>query len=241
MPVMDGYQRASQLRQRGVTTPIIALTANAMQRDLDRSLEAGCNAYLRKPVDVDALLDLTAEYLSANRERQKPDWRQWDEDFSDKGAAQTLHPKPPVPVSRMPDPSPPPPESTPPSQGRAVKVLVVDDSRAVLDTMKTLLELDGHQVQTAERGRRALETAADFLPDVALIDLSLPDISGHDVARRLRDDSVAGNALLVAVSGHGEPKDRQRAEEAGFDHFLVKPVDFNAMNDIIQRCRPQKT
>jgi len=87
-----------------------------------------------------------------------------------------------------------------------------------------MLELRGHRVEAAADGETALELAAGTQPDAALVDLGLPDITGHEVARRLRADPGCRRMLLIALTGFSAETERAAAREAGFDAFLVKPV-----------------
>lgn len=105
-----------------------------------------------------------------------------------------------------------------------MRILVVDDNEDAADSLATLLALKGHEVRTTYDGAGALETAATFRPDVVLLDIGLPGMSGHEVARRLREQAQLGHVVLIAVTGWGQDEDRRRSQEAGFDHHLVKPV-----------------
>jgi CheY-like chemotaxis protein len=87
-----------------------------------------------------------------------------------------------------------------------------------------LLGLDGHEVRVAHSGERALETAAGFLPDVVVLDIGLPGVSGYDVARQLRGRPEGARVLLIALTGYGGPEVAVRVKAAGFDHHLVKPA-----------------
>ena len=104
------------------------------------------------------------------------------------------------------------------------RVLIIEDNDDVRQTLRSMLELWGHEVREASDGARGLETAREFRPDVALIDVGLPGIDGHEVARRLRTAEPSKGLRLIALTGYGLPKDAQRAREAGFDAHLVKPV-----------------
>jgi len=103
------------------------------------------------------------------------------------------------------------------------RVLIVDDNRDAADSLSLLLQMDGHEVQTAYGGEEALQVIDVFAPDFVLLDIGLPGMSGYEVARRLR--SKGNSAHLVALTGYGQPEDVQRAKDAGFDAHLVKPVD----------------
>jgi signal transduction histidine kinase len=116
---------------------------------------------------------------------------------------------------------------------RPRRVLVVDDNQDAAQSLACLLELEGHEVRTAHDGTAALETARAFPPDVVLLDIGLPGLDGYQVARRLRELLGLEQALLVAVTGYGQEEDRRRAEEAGFDHHLAKPVDLEALHELL--------
>jgi CheY-like chemotaxis protein len=109
----------------------------------------------------------------------------------------------------------------------ACKVLVVDDNVDSAQSMSLLLGLEGYAVECAYDGEEALQRAESFGPEVVLLDLGLPRISGYEVAARLRAASEASHQplLLVAVSGYGRDQDRKAAREAGFDMHLTKPAD----------------
>ena len=108
--------------------------------------------------------------------------------------------------------------------GRTLDILVVEDNADARATLQMLLELEGHRVRTAESGAQGIERSAAPL-DAALIDIGLPDVDGYDVARRIRTTPHGKDAYLVALTGYGQPEDRDRALAAGFDVHLVKPVD----------------
>jgi two-component system CheB/CheR fusion protein len=105
------------------------------------------------------------------------------------------------------------------------QVLVVDDNHDTADTLATLLRARGFSVTTAYDGTSALAVCATLRPSIVLLDLGLPDLSGHDVARRLRAMQREHAPILVAITGWGQDKDREQTARAGFDLHLVKPVD----------------
>ena len=117
--------------------------------------------------------------------------------------------------------------------GAARRVLVVDDSADAADSLAMLLELEGHQVATAYSAAAALETAERLQPEVAFIDIGLPQMDGYEVARRLRASDRCRAIRLVALTGYGQPDDREEAHRAGFDHHLVKPADREAVDAIL--------
>lgn len=119
--------------------------------------------------------------------------------------------------------------------GRPLEILVVEDSDDARDTLRLLLELEGHRVRVAATGAQAVELAAAAPLDVAFVDIGLPDVDGYEVARQIR--AKRGDRVrLVALTGFGEPEDRRRASEAGFDAHLVKPVD----PDTVLRALPAR-
>ncbi|HXW04974.1 MAG TPA: ATP-binding protein [Vicinamibacterales bacterium] len=112
------------------------------------------------------------------------------------------------------------------------RVLVVDDNREAAELLADLLRLDGHAVQVTFNGRDALQAAAALRPDVALLDIGLPVIDGYELASRLRE-LVGGGLRLVAISGYGQPHDRDRTVSAGFDAHLVKPIDHDHVRAVL--------
>ncbi len=123
------------------------------------------------------------------------------------------------------------------SRASALRILVVDDSRDAADTCATLLELSGHHVEKAYGGFRALEIAAEFRPQVVLLDIGLPDIDGYSLARSIRAEPWGADTLLVAVTGWGHEDDRRRALDAGFDRHLTKPVAVEALDALLGSLR----
>ena len=123
-------------------------------------------------------------------------------------------------------------EDTPSNAG--LRVLIVDDNRDAADTCAALLELSAHHVQTAYSGRQALELAETFRPHAVLLDIGLPDFNGYTLAQRIRESSWGRHALLIAVTGWGQTEDRRRANEAGFDHHLAKPVAAEAIESALR-------
>lgn len=113
------------------------------------------------------------------------------------------------------------------------RVLVIDDNPDALDSLKMLLEFVGHEIDVASDGCSGVERAKAWRPEVALIDIGLPDIDGYEVVARLRALNLKPRPLLVALTGYGQPEDRQRALAAGFDVHLTKPVDIDELNRIL--------
>jgi signal transduction histidine kinase/ActR/RegA family two-component response regulator len=115
------------------------------------------------------------------------------------------------------------------------RVLVVDDNRDSADTLGELLALWGHDVAVAHDGPGALEVAEARHPEVVLLDIGLPGVDGYEVARRIRASAQGNEPLLIALTGLGQEGDRRKSVEAGFDHHLAKPVDPEALRDLIAR------
>ena len=113
----------------------------------------------------------------------------------------------------------------------ARRILVVEDEDTNREGLRTLLELWGHQVDEAATGESAVETALARRPDVVLLDIGLPDVSGYEVAKRIRRAPGNDNVILIALTGYGE-LDAQHAE-ARFDGHVTKPVDCDQLRDLM--------
>jgi CheY-like chemotaxis protein len=121
-----------------------------------------------------------------------------------------------------------------------LRVLVVDDNRDTATACSMLLRQMGHEVDTAYDGIAALEHARTFHPQVVFLDIGLPGLNGYEVARSLREEGFR-NEVIVAISGYGQPDDRRRSREAGFDHHLVKPIDRAAVVNALRSSRQEET
>ncbi len=117
------------------------------------------------------------------------------------------------------------------------RVLVVDDNVDSAESLATLLEMLGDRTRIAYDGEDALDAAADFEPHAVLLDIGLPRLSGHEVARALRDRPGGDRLLLIAMSGWGQDEDRRRSQQAGFDHHLVKPLDLDQVTALLDAHR----
>ena len=126
-----------------------------------------------------------------------------------------------------------PTEGAAPRPAPARRVLVVDDDRDGADSLAMLLRVGGHQVAVAYDGPGAVAAAREFLPDVVLLDLGLPGMSGYEVAARLRQEPALARTLLAAVTGYGQEEDRRRARSAGFAAHLVKPAAPEALHALL--------
>jgi PAS domain S-box-containing protein len=135
-------------------------------------------------------------------------------------------------LPRVPRPAEQPPMGTPCDENVRYRILLIEDNRDSRDMLRTLLELQGHQVYAASDGVAGLETALTVRPDVAFIDIGLPGMDGYQIAQRIKEQG-APHPLLVALTGYGRAADREKAMQAGFDHHLVKPVDDEAIGRIL--------
>jgi CheY-like chemotaxis protein/two-component sensor histidine kinase len=149
-------------------------------------------------------------------------------------------------VIRLPAPDPAPrpaaaqpvraPDATRPESRR---ILVVDDNRDSADSLAMLLRKSGHEVRTAYDGLAAVASAESFGAEVVVLDIGLPLLDGHQVARRIREQPWGRSLLLVAVTGWGQERDRRHSMEAGCDAHLTKPVDRAALENLIAGVVPQ--
>jgi CheY-like chemotaxis protein len=119
----------------------------------------------------------------------------------------------------------------------ARRVLVIEDHDDGREVLVATLERHGHHVVHAAGGREGIDAALRCLPEVALIDIGLPDVDGYEVARTLRH-RLEDRIWLVALTGYGQPQDRLRAEEAGFDAHLVKPIEPARLAEMLERLAP---
>jgi PAS domain S-box-containing protein len=146
----------------------------------------------------------------------------------------------PVVLTAEPQPLSPPSGKAKPT-GRSLRVLVVDDNVDTAGSLELLLRDAGHDVRMAHDGPTALEAARNYRPDVVLLDIGLPELDGYEVAKRMRQQPVLQNVVLVAMTGYGQESDRERAQEAGFDHHLVKPARFEQIQKILAAVSDQST
>ena len=121
------------------------------------------------------------------------------------------------------------------------RVLIVDDNRDAAETVAQFLQLEGHEVKFVGDGHQALACVPVFAPQVVVLDIGLPGLSGYDTALRMREMPAMKDVLLIALTGYGQSEDRRRAEQVGFDHHFVKPTDPRALSDLIARWSERRT
>jgi len=117
------------------------------------------------------------------------------------------------------------------------RVLIVDDSQDSTESLSRLIRSQGHEVRTALDGASALAVADEFRPDLVLLDLGMPVISGFEVASKLRARPEFDDVIIIAVSGYGQEETLNRSLDAGFDDYAVKPIDLDKLNGLMRRTR----
>jgi CheY-like chemotaxis protein len=121
------------------------------------------------------------------------------------------------------------------SLGDPCRVLVVDDNADAAEAVAVMLRMFGHDVVTAGDGVAALQLAATFAPDIALLDLGMPRLNGYETARRIREQPWGRHMALVALTGWGQPRDRDSTRQAGFDAHLIKPIGSEELLETLNR------
>ena len=127
----------------------------------------------------------------------------------------------------------PGPAGAAPAAAPRLRILVVDDNLDAAHTLNLFLRAAGHEVEIAYCAADAIEIAKVFAPQVCLLDIGLPDIDGNELARRLRRLPQTSDAVLVAATGYGRTQDREAAAQAGFDHYMVKPVNTLHLTELL--------
>jgi PAS domain S-box-containing protein len=118
------------------------------------------------------------------------------------------------------------------------KVLIADDNTDAGESLATLLRMDGHEVTVVRDGHEALSKWPACLPEVALLDIGMPKLSGYEVARRVRQSDHGPSVVLIAVTGWGQTRDRAEAHAAGFDHHFTKPIDIDRLRELLRSAVP---
>jgi two-component system, chemotaxis family, CheB/CheR fusion protein len=138
-----------------------------------------------------------------------------------------------LPVTQVAQPQPIAPSHESLAARTARRILVVDDNRDAAASLAMFLKLSGHDTHIAHDGLEAVEKAAQLAPDVILLDIGLPKISGLEAARRIRAQSQGKRPVLVALTGWAHDADRQNSREAGFNAHVVKPVDLDVLANLL--------
>jgi DNA-binding response OmpR family regulator len=123
----------------------------------------------------------------------------------------------------------------------AARVLVADDNIDAAESLAMLLDLEGYEVRVAHDGEQALEVFNSFRPDVALLDLGMPRLTGYEVVRAIRQQAGGSEPFLIALTGWGQDSDKRKTLEAGFDYHAVKPVDVDELCKLIKLGRTGPT
>lgn len=118
------------------------------------------------------------------------------------------------------------------------RILVVDDNRDAAHSLALLLQLRGHETQTAFDGFEAVEAAARFEPDVVLLDIGLPKLDGYGACVRIREQAGKRRVVMIALTGWGQDEDRERSARAGFDAHLIKPLDHATFDRVLASLLP---
>ncbi len=130
-------------------------------------------------------------------------------------------------------PKPPDNEEEPAALKFSLRILIVDDNRDSADSLSIMLRIMGNETRTAYDGHEAVAAAAEFRPEVVLLDIGLPKMTGYEACRHIREQPDGKNVVIIAQTGWGQEEDRQRTHEAGFDHHMVKPVDPSALMKLL--------
>ncbi|MGV3484593.1 MAG: ATP-binding protein [Planctomycetaceae bacterium] len=145
------------------------------------------------------------------------------------GSAFTVHlPITDTPASRAVGPS------KTEGHGAGLRILVADDNVDAANTLAMMLRLLKHEVKTAYDGQQAVEVTAEFRPDLAFLDIGMPKMTGHEAAKAIRVLPLGKPLTLVALTGWGQESDRQKSQDAGFDHHFVKPIDPTALRSLLR-------
>jgi signal transduction histidine kinase/DNA-binding response OmpR family regulator len=198
------------VRDTGIGIPADALPAIFdMFTQVDRSLEKSQGGLGIGLTLVKQLVELHGGKVEARSEGEG------------KGAEFIMH----LPVVSLGPAPQPKADDEQQARAPACRILVADDNRDAAESMGMMLRLMGNEVRTVQDGVQAVEEAAEFRPDVILLDIGMPRLNGYDAARRIRGERWGKDIVLVALTGWGQEEDKHHASEAGFDHHFTKPVN----------------
>ncbi len=220
MPEMDGFEatihiRASD-RTAGRHTPIIAVTAHDMPGDRERCLTAGMDAYVPKPVN--------AELLKTTLEQWMPKPKPTENDLI---VAPVRRPR--IPAATV--------TFTPPSAAQPRRVLLAEDNVVNQKLALRLLTKLGYEADVAGTGREVLEALAQKSYPLILMDCQMPEMDGFEATQQIRinDEQTGGHTIIVALTAHAIKGDRERCLEAGMDDYLTKPIDRDALQQMLEK------
>ncbi|MGB7415239.1 MAG: PAS domain-containing protein, partial [Thermosynechococcaceae cyanobacterium] len=125
-----------------------------------------------------------------------------------------------------------------PTNGQTCRILIVDDNEDAAWSLELLFESTGDETRRAADGLAGFEAAAEFRPDIVLLDIGLPKLNGYEVARKIREQPWGKKMVLVALTGWGQEEDRRRSSEAGFDAHMVKPIEHAALLQLLDELLP---
>jgi CheY-like chemotaxis protein/anti-sigma regulatory factor (Ser/Thr protein kinase) len=140
-------------------------------------------------------------------------------------------------TSRLPQREAPPSTVSLRGPAPAARIVIVEDNSDSLEILYELLAEAGYECHTASTGPAALKVIADVRPDIAILDVGLPEMDGFEVARRLRRDAQNDDVCLIAMTGYGRASDREMAKSVGFDQHLVKPVEAAVLLELVGKMR----
>ncbi|QGJ68946.1 Hypothetical protein PBC10988_6110 [Planctomycetales bacterium 10988] len=248
MPEMNGYQLARRIQEKSLNPVLIAISGFGQNRDLEVSKKIGIKHHLIKPVDFEQLLEIVDEELETLPEPETPSQSifsqsELSKDFSERKSVESngdsnLFMEPKTTDSAHFDQE----DSSTNTLGTPLKILVVDDIRSIREIVSAILKRQGHEVQTASDGQEGLNLLQEFHPEVILCDLEMPgDISGIEVAKAVRNQARLANTIMIAVTGHSLEDYSERAEAAGFDSCLTKPLDYDELDTWLRQAQRQAT
>jgi DNA-binding response OmpR family regulator len=136
-----------------------------------------------------------------------------------------IHRRPPGTIRRT--------TASPASDQQPGRILVVDDNVDAAESLALLLKLHGYETQVAHDGMDAVAAAPLFRADVILLDIGMPRVNGYDVARLMREQAWSKDVVIIALTGWGRDEDRRQSADAGIDHHLVKPVNVEALLELV--------